>query len=81
MRKNDLQFRPTFDLICFDIQEKIIRQQKGFYSKDECLQEWQHILDCQLKGMRWAKQIVRYEIVDGKPAAIPNGKKPFGIKI
>jgi hypothetical protein len=38
-------------------------------------------LDCQSKNYSWAKQIVRYEIVDGKPAALPNGKPPFGLKI
>jgi len=75
------QSRITFDLNCFNQENKIVRQAKACYSKEQCLEEWQYILDCQLKNMSWAKRIVRYEIVDGKPAGVPNGKAPFGLKI
>jgi hypothetical protein len=81
MKKNQTQFRSTFDLNCFNQENKIVWQARGCYSKEQCLEEWQYILDCQLKNMSWAKRIVRYEIVVGKPAGIPNGKPPFGLNI
>ena len=81
VKKNQTQFRSTFDLNCFNQENKIVRQARGCYSKEQCLEEWQYVLDCQSKNMSWAKRIVRYEIVDGKPAAVPNGKPPFGLKI
>lgn len=81
MKKNEIQTRQTFDLVCFNQENEIVKHSRGIYLKEKCLEEWQHILNCQLKNMRWAKLIVRYEIIDGKPAALPNGKKPFGLNL
>jgi len=81
MKKYESGTQPSYDLICFNHEEKILRRSCGFSSKEQALQEWQHILDCQIKGVRWAEKIVQYQIVEGKPKFISNGKPIFNCNI
>jgi hypothetical protein len=81
MKENESGTQPSYDLICFNDEGKISRQSCGFSFKEQAQEEWQHILDCQIKGVRWAKKIVRHEIVEGKPRFISNGKPIVNFKI
>jgi hypothetical protein len=81
MKKCESGTQPSYDLICFNDEGKIERLSRGFTSKEQAQQEWKHILNCQIKDVRWAKKIVQYEIVEGKPKFIPNGKSIFDFKI
>jgi hypothetical protein len=81
MKKYESGTQPSYDLICFNDEGKMLRRSCGFTSKEQAQQEWKHILDCQIKGVRWAKKIVHYVIVEGKPKFISNGKSIFDFKI